>query len=118
MIRRFLMFFLCKKKSTLIIFPLGVAHVARLEEFLVHSQCAREGVRRMGSLAHFEVLAQHRTILGIYAIVDNLVSALNRALAAEVCDTMLGDYHLYGVLRVIQVRNHWNESGDGATLSG
>ena len=94
MIRRFLIFFLRKKKSTLIIFPLGVAHVARLEEFLVHSQCAREGVRRMGSLAHFEVLAQHRTLLGLYALVDNLVSALKRALAAEVSATMLGDDYL------------------------
>lgn len=41
-----------------IVGPLGVAHVAGLEEFLVHGESARERVRRVSDLGHLEVLVE------------------------------------------------------------
>ena len=38
--------------------PLGVAHVAGLEEFLVHGESARERVWRVSDLGHLEVLVE------------------------------------------------------------
>ena len=92
-----------------IILPLGVTHVARLEELLVHSQCAAECVRGMSLLRHLQVLVQHWAVLWIHTVVDDLVSALDRALAAQVSNTVLGDDDLHRVLAMVVVANHWHE---------
>ena len=101
-----------------IILPLGVTHIARLEELLVHSQCAAECVRGMSSLRHLQVLVQQWAVLWIHTVVDDLVSALDRALTAQVSNTVLGDDNLHRVLAMVVVANHRQECGDSTTLSG
>ena len=103
---------------SLIILPLGVTHIARLEELLVHSQCAAQGVRGVSSLRHLQVLVQHWAVLWIHTVVDDLVSTLNRALTTQVSNTVLGDDDLHRVLAMVVVANHWHESRDSTTLSG
>ena len=78
-----------------IILPLGVTHVARLEELLVHSQCATQGVRGMRLLRHLQVLVQQWAVLWIHTVVDDLMSALDWALTTQVSYTVLGDDDLH-----------------------
>ena len=92
-----------------IILPLGVTHIARLEELLVHSQCAAQGVRGMSCLRHLQVLVQQWAVLWIHTVVDDLVSALDRTLTTQVSNTVLGDDDLHRVLAVVVVANHWQE---------
>ena len=99
-------------QSTLLAFivlPLGVTHIARLEELLVHSQCAAQGVRGMSSLRHLQVLVQQWAVLWVHTVVDDLVSTLDRALTTQVSNTVLGDDDLHRVLAVVVVANHRQE---------
>ena len=98
------------QQLSLVALPLGVTHVARLEELLVHSECAAQGVRGMRLLRHLQVLVQHWAVLWIHTVVDNLVSALDWALTTQVSNTVLGDDDLHRVLAVVVVANHWHES--------
>ena len=84
----------------------------------MHSQCAAECVRGVRLLRHLQILVQHWAVLWIHTVVDDLVSALDRALAAQVSNTVLGDDDLHRVLAMVVVANHWHESRDSTTLSG
>ena len=75
----------------------------------MHSQCAAQGVRGVSSLRHLQVLGQQWAVLWIHTIVNDLVSALDRALTTQVSNTMLGDDDLHRVLAVVVVANHWHE---------
>ena len=92
-----------------IILPLGVTHVARLEELLVHSERAAECVRGVSSLRHLQVLSQQWAVLWIHTIVDDLVSALDWALTTQVSNTVLGDDDLHRVLAMVVMTNHRQE---------
>ena len=100
-----------------IILPLGVTHVARLEELLVHSERATQCVRCVSGLRHLQVLVQHWTVLWIHTVVDDLVSTLDWALTTQVSNTMLGDDNLHRVLAMVVVANHWHEGRDSPPLA-
>ena len=101
-----------------IILPLGVTHIARLEELLVHSECAAECVRGMRLLRHLQVLVQYWAVLWIHTVVDDLMRTLDWTLTTQVSNTVLGDDDLHRVLAVVVVANHWYEGRDSTTLSG
>ena len=81
-----------------VVLPLGVAHVAGFEELLVHSECAGERMRRVSRFGHLEVLVEQWAILRVNTVVYDFVCTLNRALSAQVGNTMFGDDDLDGVL--------------------
>ena len=75
----------------------------------MHSQCAAQGVRCMSGLKHLQVLVQQWAVLWIHAVVDDLVSTLDRALTTQISNTVLGDDDLHRVLTVVVVAYHWQE---------
>lgn len=93
-------------KLALIVFPLRITHIAGFEELLVHSQSAAQYMRCVRRLRHLKVLVQHRTIRRIYAVIDDLMRTLDRTLATQVSNTVLGDDNLHRVLRVIHMAYH------------
>ena len=103
-------------KLSFVVLPLCVAHVARLEEFFVHRQRATQRVRRVRGLRHLQVLVEQRAVLRVNAVVDYLMRALNRALPAQVGDTVLRDDNLHAVLRVVEVADHRHKSRDAAAF--
>ena len=87
--------FMYQRLLSFIILPLSVTHIARLEELLVHSECAAQCMRGMCGLRHLQILVQHWAILWVHTIVDNLVSALDWALTTQVSNTVLRDDDLH-----------------------
>ena len=83
----------------------------------MHSECAAQCMRGMCGLRHLQVLVQHWAVLWIHTVVDNLVSALDWTLTAQVSNTVLGDDDLHRVLAVVVVANHWHECRDSTALS-
>ena len=75
-------------------------------------------MRRVSLLAHLDILAEHWAVLWVNAVLDNLVSALDRTLTTQVSNTMLGDDNLHRVLAMVVVAYHRYESRDSTTLSG
>ena len=72
----------------------------------MHSECAGERVRRVSRFGHLEVLVEQWAILRVNAVVYDLVRTLDRALATQVSDTVLGDNNLNRVLGMIKVSYH------------
>ena len=103
------LFCIIYQQLSLVVLPLGVTHVARLEELLVHSQCAAQRVRGVSSLRHLQVLGQQWAVLWIHTVVDDLVSTLDWALTTQISNTVLSDDDLHRVLAVVVVANHWHE---------
>jgi hypothetical protein len=96
--------------------PINVVHIAAVGKFLMECEAALQILRSLSFDAHVQIIVQKWTIIRMNAIVDNAMSTLNRRFAAEVSDTVFGDDDLYGMLAVIEVRNHRYERTDLSVL--
>lgn len=63
-----------------------------------------------------EVVAQQRPVVGMRAVLDDLLGALARRLAAQVSDALLRDDDVDVVLRLIDMRAERHDGRDIAAL--
>ena len=82
----------------------------------MHSECEGEVVLGLAVLGVFEVIPQHLAVLRSDAVVDDLFSALTRALTTQIGYTLFGNKHFDTVLGVIEVRHHRYDGRDSAVL--
>ena len=102
----------------LVLRPVDVAHITRGCDLLMERKASIETLRRMTLHSEVEVVTQQLLVVGVYALLDDLLSTLAGALTTEVSDTVLGDDDLHRVLTVVEVRDHRYEGRDLAVLSG
>lgn len=70
----------------------------------------------LAALAHFEVLVQQGTIVGVSAVVYDGFGAVYGVEVTEVGDTLVGDYHVDGVFGVVSVSHHRHDVGNQAAF--
>lgn len=104
-------------KLSAILAEVGVAHVAGFVECVVEGKRCGERMRCLTPLAHLEVVEQQRTIVGVSAVVDDLVGALYGIEVTQVGDALVGDNDVNRVLGVVGMGHHRHYIGDKAALS-
>lgn len=105
-----------KQASAGEICPIGEAHVAFLEEHLVHAQGGGEAVAGLPLGGNLQVIPKELLVVGVGAVLDDGLGTLHGALAAQVGDALLGDDDVDGVLAVVEVRHHGDNGTDAAAF--
>lgn len=94
----------------------GLAHVAAVHESFVESESGTEIVGSMSALRELEIIPHELFVHGVYTVLDDSLGTLAGILAAKVGHTLLGSENLHGVLAVVDMAYHRNESRDHAAL--
>ena len=82
----------------------------------MEAECRAERVRRVAACRQFQVVAEQLLVVGVYAVFDDFVSALNRRFAAKVGNALVGDEHAYAMFAVVEVRHHRHDVADFAAF--
>ena len=89
--------------------PIGEAHVAFLEEHLVHAQGGGEAVAGLPLGGNLQVIPKELLVVGVGAVLDD-------GLGTQVGDALLGDDDVDGVFAVVEVRHHGDNGTDAAAF--
>ena len=104
-------------KLSAILAEVGVAHVAGFVECVVEGKRCGERMGCLTALAHLEVVEQQRTIVGVSAVVDDLVGALYGIEVTQIGDALGSDNDVDRVLGVVGMGHHRHYIGDKAAFS-
>lgn len=99
-----------------VVLPLGITHVSRLEELLVHREGEGQVMLRLPVLCMLEIIAQHLAVLGCDTVIDDLFGTLTGTLTTQVGYSLLGHDDLDRVLAMIEVGHHRYDGGDSTVL--
>ena len=65
-------------------------HIAFAADRIVHGEGCRQVMVSLSALGYFQVVPKQLLVVGMYAILDDALCSLHRALAAQICHTLLG----------------------------
>ncbi len=73
-------------------------HVALLQECIVHGEGGTHALWLVALLCKLQVFAEHRAIIRMRTVLDNLLGTAQWALATKIGYTLFGDDHIHIVL--------------------
>ena len=83
-----------------ILAEVGEAHVTLAEERVMEGECGTHVLRLMANRGDvLQIVAQHRTVVGMCAVFDNLLSTAHRAFPAQVGNALFRSDDIYVMFR-------------------
>ena len=94
------------------------SHVALLQEGIVHGEGGTHALWLVALLGKLQILTEHRAVIRMRTVFDNLLGTAQWALAAEIGYSLFGDNHIHIVLGTIHMAAHRNNGRNAAVLGG
>ena len=94
------------------------SHVALLQEGIVHGEGGTHALWLVALLGKLQILSEHRTVIWMRTVFDNLLGTAQWTLATEIGYTLFGDNHIHIVLGTVHVTAHRNDGRDATVLGG
>ena len=94
------------------------SHVSLLQEGIVHGEGGTHALWLVSLLSKLQILTEHRAIIRMRTVLDNLLGTTQRTLATKIGNALLGNDDIHIVLGTVHVTAHRNNGRDATVLGG
>ena len=94
------------------------SHISLLQEGIVHSEGSTHALWLVALLGKLQILTEHRAIIRMRTVFDNLFGTAQRTLATKIGYSLLSNDNIHIVLGTIYMAAHRNDGRDATVLGG
>ena len=94
------------------------SHISLLQEGIVHGESSTHALWLVALLGKLQVFAEHRAVIRMGTVFDNLFGTAQWAFATEIGYSLFGNDDIHIVLGTVHVTAHRNNGRDATVLGG